>query len=172
MLGICSLTILSAAGTILPLEMLPTHIRSTAMGWIGAISRGATIVAPFLMMYGAETMGGLGLSYQAMFALMALPLMTIMFTAYLLAPESKGRALEEIVATEIYSKMKKISDREYKRPYYYFALNISLFFITGLIYGNTADAQFLNILVIVGFYSAVCLVCFILVIIVRRMVTE
>ncbi|MFX0136473.1 MAG: MFS transporter, partial [Candidatus Hodarchaeota archaeon] len=68
MLGIFSLTILSAAGTIIPMEMLPTHIRSTAMGWIGAISRGATIVAPFLMMYGAETLGGLGLSYQAMFA--------------------------------------------------------------------------------------------------------
>ncbi len=172
MMGIFSLTILAAAGTILPMEMLPTHIRSTAMGWIGAISRGATIVAPFLMMYGAEALGGLGLTYQAMFALMGMPLTTILFTAFLLAPESKGRDLEEIVATETYSKMKKISEKEYRRPYYYFAIAISSFYITGLIYGNTSDANFLNVFIIATFYTALCLVCFILVILVRRIITE
>lgn len=172
MLGIFSLTILSAAGTIIPMEMLPTHIRSTAMGWIGAISRGATIVAPFLMMYGAETLGGLGLTYQAMFALMGMPLTTILFTAYLLAPESKGRALEEIVATETYTKMKKVSEEEYRRPYYYFALGISVFYITGLIYGNTSDSNFINIFAIITFYAGLCLACFIIVILARRSITE
>lgn len=172
MLGIFSLTILSAAGTIIPMEMLPTHIRSTAMGWIGAISRGATIVAPFLMMYGAETLGGLGFTYQAMFALMGMPLTTILFTAYILAPESKGRELEEIVATETYSKMKKVSEEEYRKPYYYFALAISSFYVTGLIYGNTSDTNFMNIFIIVSFYSALCLICFILVIFARRIITE
>ncbi|MFX1449645.1 MAG: MFS transporter [Promethearchaeota archaeon] len=172
MMGIFSLTILSAAGTIIPMEMLPTHIRSTAMGWIGAISRGATIVAPFLMMYGAETLGGLGFTYQAMFALMGMPLTTILFTAYILAPESKGRELEEIVATETYSKMKKVSEEEYRKPYYYFALAISSFYVTGLIYGNTSDTNFMNVFIIVSFYSVLCLICFILVIFARRIITE
>jgi MFS family permease len=172
MIGIFSLVMLSAAGAIISLELLPTHILSTAMGWIGAISRGAVILAPFLMMFGAETLGGLGLSYQFMFLLMGMPLTTILFVAYLLVPESKGRSLEEIVATEVYTKIKKIDDKKYKEPYYLYLLGLILFFICGIIYGFTTDASFLAIFSIVGFYSGMCAGCFIIAILVRRMITE
>ncbi|NVM05077.1 MAG: MFS transporter [Candidatus Helarchaeota archaeon] len=172
MMGIVSLTVLMTAATIVPLEMLPTHIRSTAMGWMGAIARGAMIVSPFLMMYGAESLGGLGLTYQAMFALMGMPLTTLLFTAYLLAPESKGRVLEEIVVTEVYTKQKRVHDREYKRPYYYFALGLIVFFFTGLIYGNTGDGTFQSVVSIVSFYTIVCLGCFLVVVWARKVMSE
>ncbi|MFX1452075.1 MAG: MFS transporter, partial [Promethearchaeota archaeon] len=172
MMGITSLTVLMTAATVVPLEMLPTHIRSTAMGWMGAIARGAMIVSPFLMMYGSETLGGLGLTYQAMFALMGLPLTTLLFSAYLLAPESKGRMLEEIVMTEIYTKQKVVKGREYRRPYYYFLLGITVFFFTGLIYGNTGDGTFQSVFSIVSFYSIVCMACFLIVIWARKIISE
>ena len=172
MLGIFSLVILSAAGAIIALELLPTHILSTAMGWIGAISRGAVIVAPFLMMFGAEALGGLGLSYQFMFVIMGMPLTTILFVAYLLVPESKGRALEEIVATEVYTKIKKIDDKKYKEPYYFYLSGLITFFICAPLYGLTTDGSFIAILAMVGFYGGLCVICFILAVLVRRMITE
>ncbi len=172
MIGIFSLVILSAAGAIIALELLPTHIISTAMGWIGAISRGAVIVAPFLMMYGAEALGGLGLSYQFMFVLMGMPLTTVLFVAYLLVPESKGRALEEIVATEVYTKIKKADEKKYKEPYYFYLSALISFIVCAPIYGLTTDGSFSAILAMVGFYGSLCLICFLLAIWVRRMITE
>ncbi len=172
MMGILSLTVLMTAAVLVPLEMLPTHIRSTAMGWMGAIARGAMIVSPFLMMFGSETLGGLGLTYQAMFALMGMPLTTLLFSAYLLAPESKGRVLEEIVMTEIYTKQKRVDKKEYRRPYYYFAMGITSFFFTGLIYGNTGDGIFKSVILIVSIYSIVCLACFLIVVWARNVISE
>lgn len=172
MIGVLSTTVLLTASILVPLEMLPTHIRSTAMGWIYAISRGALILAPFILMFGAEKLGGLGITYQAMFALMGMPLTTILFSAYLLAPESKGRDLEEIVITEIYAKQKIVHGKEYRRPYYYFFISLTSFFFTSLIYGQTTGASFPAIVIISIFYTVVCLVCFLIVIYVRNIITK
>jgi len=65
-----------------------------------------TVLTPFLMMFGAEELGGLGLSYQFMFIFMDVIFFTAVFVLLLLAPETKGRQLEEIVATEVYAEKK------------------------------------------------------------------
>ncbi|MFX0139463.1 MAG: MFS transporter [Candidatus Hodarchaeota archaeon] len=170
--GILGSTIMTTAGVVIGLEMTPTHIRSTSRGWIAAISRGATILAPFLIMFGAEKSGGLGLSYHFMFANMGLILTTILFTAYLLAPESKGRELEEIVVTEIYSKKKKMDDKKHKEPYYFYLLCFIAHFNMVLVYSLTINASPLHILAINGFYSGLALICFLIVIRVREMITD
>jgi MFS family permease len=172
MLGVFSLVVLAATGAIAGLEMLPTHIRSTAMGWSGAISRGAMILAPFLMMYGAESLGGLGLSYQFMFALMGMPLTVILFAAYLLAPEGKGRGLGEIVATEIYTKIKIVDKKKYKEPYYFFTMAFVSYLISHNIYGWTSGGDPLIILIMVCFYATLSLVCFLFLIYARKLITE
>ncbi|MFX1449419.1 MAG: MFS transporter [Promethearchaeota archaeon] len=172
MLGIFSLVILAATGAIVGLEMLPTHIRSTAMGWTGAISRGAMILAPFLMMYGAERLGGLGLSYQFMFVLMGMPLTVILFAVYLLAPESRGRELEEIVSTEIYTKMKAVDKKKYKEPYFYCLITFIGFFISNNIYGLTTDGNSFIVFLMVAFYGGLSFICFLLVIYARKLITE
>ncbi len=172
MLGILGGTLLTTAGVVIGIEITPTHIRSTAGGWTGTISRGATVVAPFLMMFGAEKLGGLGLTYQFMFILMIFPLCTVMFTAYLLAPESKGRELEEIIVTEIYGKQKKLREKKHKEPYYFYLLSFAIALGCTIIYGLTTDSPILNILIIIGFYGGVSMICFILVIRVREMITE
>ncbi|MFX0137469.1 MAG: MFS transporter [Candidatus Hodarchaeota archaeon] len=172
MIGVFSLVMLGATGAIAGLEMLPTHIRSTAMGWSGAISRGAMVLAPFLMMYGAEKLGGLGLSYQFMFALMGMPLTVILFAAYLLAPEGKGRRLEEIVATEIYTKVKVDDKKEYKRPYYFFILAFVAYYISNNIYGWTGGGDPLVIFYMVSFYASLSLIGFLLIVYARKIITE
>ncbi|MFX1451011.1 MAG: MFS transporter [Promethearchaeota archaeon] len=170
--GIFGSTIMTAAGVVIGLEMTPTHIRSTSQGWIAAISRGATILAPFLVMFGAEKSGGLGLTYNFMFANMGIILTTILFTAYLLAPESKGRELEEIVAAEIYSKKKRMDDKKHKAPYYFYLLCFISHFTMVLVYSLTTNGSPLYILIIGGFYSGLALICFIIVVRVREMITE
>ncbi|MFX1451603.1 MAG: MFS transporter [Promethearchaeota archaeon] len=172
MLGILGGTLLITAGVIIGIEMTPTHIRSTAGGWTGTISRAATVLAPFLMMFGAEKLGGLGLSYQFMFMLMIFPLVTVMFTAYLLAPEGKGRELEEIVVSEVYTKIKKTSERAHKSPYYYYFLAFVSALCCTYIYGLTTEGSLSSISMIIGFYSGVSLICFLMVIKVREMITE
>ncbi|NVM03690.1 MAG: MFS transporter, partial [Candidatus Helarchaeota archaeon] len=141
MLGIFGGTLLTTAGVILGIEITPTHIRSTAGGWTGTISRGATVLAPFLMMFGAEKLGGLGLSYQFMFMLMIFPLSTAIFAAYLLAPEGKGRELEEIVVTEIYTKQKKMREKKHKEPYYFYLLSFAVAFCCTFIYSLTTGSS-------------------------------
>ncbi|MFX0138779.1 MAG: MFS transporter, partial [Candidatus Hodarchaeota archaeon] len=167
-LGAFSLILSMAGLTILPLEMMPTHIRSTAMGWMGSISRGAMILAPFFMMFGAEKAGGLGLSYQFMFALMGMILTVLLYAVYMLAPESKGRGLEEIIITEIYTKQKKVRDKKYFEPYYLFILELSAYFAMGLLYGLTTDAEYPQIFTMVGLYGIIAAICFILIVYVRE----
>ncbi|MFX0136478.1 MAG: hypothetical protein ACFFDN_22755, partial [Candidatus Hodarchaeota archaeon] len=84
----------------------------------------------------------------------------------------KGRVLEEIVMTEIYTKQTKGEEKEYRRPYYYFALGLIVFYFTGLIYGNTGDGTFQSIVSIVSFYSIVCLGCFLVVVWARKVISE
>ncbi|MFX1449465.1 MAG: MFS transporter [Promethearchaeota archaeon] len=169
-LGAFSLILSMAALTILPIEMMPTHIRSTAMGWIGSISRGAMILAPFFMMFGAEKVGGLGLSYQFMFATMGMQLTVILYAIYMLAPESKGRGLEELIGSEIYTKQKKIRDKKYKEPYYLFMMELGAFFGMGFLYGQTTGANYLQIFTMVGLYGIIAFICFMLVVYVREKV--
>ncbi len=170
--GFCA-PIWATASTLIPLEMFPTHVRSTAMGWIGAISRGGTILAPFLMMYGAEKLGGLGLSYQFMFRLMGLAVATILFTTYLLAPEGKGRMLEEIAATEIHAyKAERIPKEKYNEPYYWYAMGLPVFFTSFFIYGIASGGEVDKLLVMMIFYISVSVFCLIIVAIVRKMITE
>ncbi|MFX1451010.1 MAG: MFS transporter, partial [Promethearchaeota archaeon] len=171
-LGGIGATLLLTAGVIIGVEMTPTHIRSTAGGWTGTIARGATVLAPFLMMFGAEKLGGLGLSYQFMFLLMIFPLVTVMFTAYLLAPESKGRELEEIVVSEIYTKIKRTHEGNHKSPYYYYFLAFIVALGSTYIYSLTTGSSLLNISIIIGIYSGVSLISFLMVIKVREMITE
>ncbi|NVM01145.1 MAG: MFS transporter [Candidatus Helarchaeota archaeon] len=167
-LGAISVIIAMGGVVIMPLEMLPTHIRSTAMGWISAINRASVIVAPFLIMYGAEELGGLGLSYQYIFILMLIAALTAMYTIYMLAPEGKGRTLEEIVATEVYTKKERVRDEKYKRKYYVFLIGLFSFIGMGLIYGQTTNAPFTNVLIMLGVYSLMSLICFALIFYVRE----
>ncbi|MFX1452463.1 MAG: MFS transporter [Promethearchaeota archaeon] len=169
-LGVFCVTIMVVCGALIGIEYFPTHIRSTAGGWIGAISRGAVMAAPIMVMFGAESIGGLGLSYQYIFALMGMPLTTIMFTAYLLGAEGKGRRLDEIVASEIYTKMKK--DKLFKKPYYYYFLAMFSQFGSLLIYGFCTNGTILGILFMDTLYFMLSLICFLIIIKVRGMVTE
>ncbi len=169
-LGAFCVTIMVVCGALIGIEYFPTHIRSTAGGWIGAISRGAVMAAPIMVMFGAESIGGLGLSYQYIFALMGMPLTTVMFTAYVLGAEGKGRGLDEIVAAEIYTKMKK--DREYKRPYYYYFISMIVQFVSLTIYGLCTSGSIFGIISMVSLYFILSVICFLIIMKVRGMVTE
>ena len=157
---------------LIPLEMFPTHIRSTAMGWIGAISRAGSILAPILMMYGAEKLGGLGLTYQFMFRMMGLVLSTVIFTALLLGTETKGRTLEEVVATETYSKMKRTDEKTYREPYILYSVGLVIFFFCFFIYGLAAGGEAVNVLYMILFYTISSVVCLIIVAYVRKIISE
>ncbi len=163
-------TLMLVCGALAGIEMVPTHIRSTTQGWIGAISRAAVMAVPIMVMFGAEAVGGLGLSYQFIFALNVMPLTTIMFTVYVLAVEGKGRQIDEIVATEIYSKMKRVSD--YNKPYYYYFLTMTAQFTCLTIYGLTTNGTLLGIIIMVSIYFSISIICFIIIIIVRGWFTE
>ncbi len=168
--GIFCLTITVTAGAVVGMELFPTHIRSTAAGWVGAISRGAVIVAPLLTMWGAEKIGGLGLSYMFMFFLTAYTSISIMFSVYLLIPESKGRQLEEIVATEIYTKMKRSKD--YNKPYIFYTLGFVTLTACSIIFGLTTGAPILNVIIMVGIFATLSGSCFLIVVKARSMITE
>ncbi|MFX1449821.1 MAG: MFS transporter [Promethearchaeota archaeon] len=172
MIGVFGLIIVSAGGMIIPLEMIPTHIRSTAMGWVSAITRGAIILAPFLMMYGAEaeSAGGLSLTYQYMFVLQFISFLTAVFTIYVLAPESKGRTLEEIVSTEVYTKKEEIRDKKYKQKYHLYLISICVFIGLGFLYAQTTNGTLPNVAYMVGFYSLLSIIAFLLIYYVREKV--
>ncbi|MFX0135580.1 MAG: MFS transporter, partial [Candidatus Hodarchaeota archaeon] len=168
--GVFSMVLVSTGALLIPLEMLPTHIRSTAMGWISAVNRGAVILVPFFLMFGAEKVGGLGLSYQFMFMLMILAILTSVFTIFLLSPESKGRELEEIVVTEVYTKMEKTRDEKYKEKYYLYLIAFASFIGIGYLYGQTTDGTLFGLSLMLGLYGAISLVCFVVVVYVREKV--
>ncbi len=168
MIGVFGLVIVSAGGMIIPLEMIPTHIRSTAMGWVNAITRGAMVLAPFLIMFGAEELGGLGLSYQFMFVLQFIAFLTAIFTIYILAPESKGRTLEEIVSTEVYTKKEKARDEKYKEKYHLYLISICAFIGLGFLYGQTTNVPLPNVAYMVAFYSLLSFIAFLLIYYVRE----
>ncbi|MFX1449822.1 MAG: MFS transporter [Promethearchaeota archaeon] len=169
-LGALGLYIVTAGVTLLPLEMMPTHIRSTAMGWISSVTRGAMILTPFLMMFGAETLGGLGLSYQFMFIFMDMIFFTAVYVVLMLAPETKGRELEEIVATEVYAERKDLAKKMDNKPYIYWAIYISSFIALCFIYYLTTRATLANMLIMLGFYSILSCIGIVTVYIVRKKV--
>jgi MFS family permease len=168
--GVFSLVLISSGTILIPLEMLPTHIRSTAMGWINAMQRGAVILVPFFLMFGAEQVGGLNLSYQYMFFLMLLAILTAAFTIHLLSPESKGRELEEIVVTEVYTKKEETHDKRYYEKYYLYLIAFALFILIGFFYGQTTDGTLLGLSMMIGLYGVMSLVCFVIVVYVREKV--
>ncbi|MFX1449820.1 MAG: MFS transporter [Promethearchaeota archaeon] len=168
--GVFSMVLVSTGALLIPLEMLPTHIRSTAMGWISAVNRGAVILVPFFLMFGAEKVGGLGLSYQYMFMLMILAILTAVFTIFLLSPESKGRTLEEIVSTEVYTKKKEIHDEKYKQKYYLYLIAFVSFIGIGFLYGQTTDGTLFGLSLMLGLYGAISFICFLIVVYVREKV--
>ncbi|NVM02205.1 MAG: MFS transporter [Candidatus Helarchaeota archaeon] len=168
MLGIFGLVITVAGVMILPVEMFPTHIRSTAMGWISAVTRGAMILTPFLMMYGAEEVGGLGLTYQFMFIFMDMIFITAVYVIYMLAPESKGRSLEEIVGTEVYAERDKIHKEVKRESYFLYLVYITSFICLSFLYVQTTDATLVNMLIMLGFYTTLSLFGFIMVHYVRK----
>ncbi len=167
-LGIFGLVITVAGVMILPVEMFPTHIRSTAMGWISAITRGAMILTPFLMMFGAEEVGGLGLTYHFMFIFMDMIFFTAVYVIYMLAPESKGRALEEIVATEVYAGREKIHKEMKKESYILYLIYIASFMLLSFLYVQTTKATLGNMIIMLGFYTILSLAGFILVYYIKK----
>jgi MFS family permease len=166
MLGIFGLVITVAGVMILPVEMFPTHIRSTAMGWISAITRGAMILTPFLMMFGAEKVGGLGLSYHFMFIFMDMIFITAVYVIYMLAPESKGRSLEEIVGTEVYAGREKKEMK--KESYLLYLIYIASFILLSFLYIQTTEATLGNMLIMLGFYTTLSLAGFVMVYYIRK----
>ncbi|MFX0137467.1 MAG: MFS transporter [Candidatus Hodarchaeota archaeon] len=169
-LGAVGLYIVTAGVTLLPLEMMPTHIRSTAMGWTSSVTRGAMILTPFLMMFGAETLGGLGLSYQFMFIFMDMIFFTAVYVVLMLAPETKGRDLEEIVATEVYYERKELVKKKDNKPYMYWAIYISSFVALCFLYYQTSGAPLSNMIIMLGFYTLLSAIGIITVYIVRKKV--
>jgi hypothetical protein len=128
------------------------------------------ILTPFLMMFGAETLGGLGLSYQFMFIFMDMIFFTAVYVVLMLAPETKGRDLEEIVATEVYAERKDLAKKMDNKPYMYWAIYISSFIALCFIYYQTSGAPLINMMIMLGLYTLLSAIGILTVFIVRKKV--
>lgn len=135
-------TMTLAAIALIPLEMTPTHILSTATGWWGFLTRIATILSPTIIYWGAMMVAGTsgvgtgGMTFGYTYFSIGIFLITMLFAIIYLAPErgtSRGKSIEEIIFTQNKLGLKRECSR--KREYTILILCYVIFFSHTFIYG-------------------------------------
>ena len=129
--------------TLMPMEMIPTHILSTAQGQWNSFIKLTTILSPILTFYGAVQIGRTspgsygGLTFAWSYFGIGIFLVAATFSIIYLAPESgtaRGKIIEEIIYA---TSQKKSLKRERSRKYEYFTVIMSfiIFFSLTFLYG-------------------------------------
>ena len=132
---------------LMPLEMVPPQMLSTAQGWWITFTRVGMILSPFVSFWGAVQIGRTspdifdpgGLTFGSSFLLMGIFLIVITFTIIYLAPEkgmAKQKAIEEILsAMGKENPLKREKSRRYE--YSIIILCFIVYYSTSVIYGLT-----------------------------------
>ncbi|MBD3227103.1 MAG: MFS transporter [Candidatus Lokiarchaeota archaeon] len=156
--------------TLMPLEMVPTHILSTAQGWWNSLTRVATILSPMLTFWGAVTVGQTGpetggLTFAWSYFGIGIFLITTAFSIIYLSPSegtAKGKSLEEIIsATSGDKKLKREKSRRYE--YLMVALSFIVYFVLTFIYGMLLGSNYFGFdpfipqLQVLGVYGAIAI---------------
>jgi len=168
--------------TLMPLEMVPTHILSTAQGWWNSFIKLGTILSPILTFYGAVQIGKTtpsspgGLTFAWSYFGIGIFLVTATYAIIYLAPEegtAKGKTIEEIIYA---TSGKKSLRREKSRRYEYFTVTMSfiIYFILTFLYGIFLGSGYFGFdpfypqLIVLGIYGCIAIGLMILVIYARE----
>ncbi|MHA1271640.1 MAG: MFS transporter [Candidatus Helarchaeota archaeon] len=155
--------------TLMPLEMVPTHMLSTAQGWWNSFIKIATILSPILTFFGAVQIGRTGpgthggLTFAWSYFGIGIFLVATVFSIIYLAPEkgtARGKTLEEIISAT--SKEKSLKREKSKRyEYTMVILSFVVYFILTFLYGLFLGPNYFGFdpffpqLIVLGIYGAI-----------------
>ena len=169
--------------TLMPLEMVPTHILSTAQGWWNSFIKIGTIISPILTFFGAVQIGRTGgpgtvggLTFAWSYFGIGIFLVSAVFSIIYLAPAkgtAKGKSIEEILSSTS-GKQKLRREKSKKYEYTMVALSFIVYFVLTFLYGQILGPRYFGFdplypqLIVLGLYCGIAVVLMIIVIYARE----